>query len=443
LSRDRFERLAVLVLLTACGAGTAAGDGRDGGASSSTDAHSSRRMDGSGERDATSARDAAAEASLVDSAVDAADAGALDPTSEASSPIEYGVLLADTSHLMSDSVAGIRWAQIQLGWNDLEPTQGQYASSALNLTAIQKYRAAGWRIEVSFGLHYPPSWAAQIEPWVDQNGNTYASQPNWFNPQVQAKVAALIQHVIQGIGPGQIDAIRIGGLTDAGEMIYPVTPAYDYVAYSASALAGTAMAPKNPAPQCKPPSCTATDAETFYGWYVDALAAFGNFQVAAARAAGFTGDVQWLMPGVGVRPSWRASLIANGLDLHAQYPNDYDVSAGGCEWPRIMGDIAEKTSTVVIDCTSLNDSSAANANESSANVLEWSSAHWVAYNADLLGFRKSGENKGEDGDAGMALTFAKVNAYGYRKLMWAFDGQLYDGTHASLAEYATYIGEYP
>jgi hypothetical protein len=358
-------------------------------------------------------------------------------------PISYGVLEADPSHLAIDSDAGVRWAQVTVGWNDLEPTQGTYVASAIPLTTIQTYRSAGWKIELSFGLHYPPTWATLVEPWVDQNGATYTQQANWFNASVQKEISAEIAYVIGSIGPGNIDAIRIGGLTSAGEMIYPVTPAYDYVAYSASALSGTSLAPANPVPTCKPPTCGQADATTFYGWYVDSLAAFGNFEVAAARQAGFTGDVQWLMPGVGVRPSWLAMLLANGLDLSAQYPNDYDISAGGCEWPRIMGDIADKNAQVVIDCTSLNDSSAVGANESSSNDLDWSSAHWVAYNADQLGFRKSGENKGEDGDAGMALAFEKVTAYGYEKLMWAFDDQLYSGQYASIQSYAAFIRANP
>ncbi len=313
---------------------------------------------------------------------------------------------------------------------------------------VRDYRATGWKIELSLGLHdAPPDWALKLEPWTDQDGATYLDGPNWFNPTIQQEIASYIGVVMQTLGPDTIDAVRIGGTSAAGEIDYPLAPPpYKYTAYSASALAGTPLIAKNPVPQCKPPSCTASDAATFYAWYVTSLAAFCNFQVDKLRAAGFQGDVQWLMGGGGVTPALKSLLLSHGLAPTADLPDDSGVSAAGLDEPVLIAQIASKDAHTVITNTGINDSTTLGANETSTDVEQWSAPHWTAYNADLYHLRKTAENVGfqngvYDTAADMQRAFAEMTALGYGKLMWAFDTELRTAHGATIDDYARNIAQ--
>ena len=109
------------------------------------------------------------------------DAGSDAPSSPASGATthatpahpEFGVLAADLQFAKEDFAAGVRWALVTLDWESLEPVRGQLDTSTLPLDTIAKYRALGWKIELSLGLHEaPPAWALDLEPWQDQDGRT-------------------------------------------------------------------------------------------------------------------------------------------------------------------------------------------------------------------------------------------------------------------------------
>ena len=356
---------------------------------------------------------------------------------------QFGSLMTNPANIHSNYSAGLRWAEIEASWGAYEPSQGQYNRDALPISDIEAFKQAGFKVELSLGLHYPPGWAKTLEPWVDQKDRTYNAQPNWFNPIIQQAVWDVIHHMVADIGVENIDAVRIGGLHEHGEILYPEEPGYRYLAYSSSAMRGTSLIPANPVPAWRPGQASRNgEAKRFLNWYVGALAEFGNYQVRALRNAGFTGQVQWLMPGVGMQPNWRSELIANNLDLSRFYPNDYHISGGGAAWDMIIDKIEAKDVQTIITCTSLDDSTAQHANEGSTNVGEWSSAHWIAYNADRYNLRKSGESKGSDDYAQMQLAFRKMNEFGYEKLMWAWDDKLYNGQRASISNYATFIEQY-
>jgi hypothetical protein len=349
------------------------------------------------------------------------------------------VLSADPQYAAADYAAGVRWASVELDWSAIEPSRGQFVASAISTQDIAMYRAAGWKIELSLGLHgNPPAWALAVEPWRDQDGTSYSDGPNWFNTTMQHDIAAYIQFVVHTIGPANIDAVRIGGTSGAGEINYPEMPPYKYAAFSPSALAS------NPVPQCKPPSCSAHDAAIFYAWYVGALTAFCNSQVATLRAAGYTGDVSWLFAGGGVTPGLKQLMLDHGLAPVDDVPDDYHVAGGGIDEPEIIAHIADKGSRTIVTNTGVNDSTINGADEGSADPEMWSSPHWTAYNADRFGLRKSGENVGYQDDgydsaADMQHAFDTMTRFGYSKLMWAFDLQLRTEHGATIDDYARLI----
>ncbi len=74
----------------------------------------------------------------------------------------------------------------------------------------------------------------------------------------------------------------------------------------------------------------------------------------------------------------------------------------------------------------------------------WSAPHWTAYNADRYQLRKAGENVGYGPDgydtaARMQLAFDTMKAFGYSKLMWAFDLQMRTEHGATVQDYARLI----
>ena len=357
----------------------------------------------------------------------------------------YGVLAGDPQYADEDYAAGIRWVSIELDWAAVEPSRGAFDAGALSLDTIAHYRAAGWKIELSFGLHGdPPDWVLGIEPWRDQDGATYGDGPNWFNASVQQAIADYLAYVVQTIGPENLDAVRIGGTSGAGEINYPEMPPYKYAAFSPSALAGTALVPKNPAPQCKPPSCSAHDAPIFFAWYVDALAGFCNFQVATLRGAGYQHDASWLFAGGGVTPGLKQLMLDHGLAPTADVPDDYHVAGGGIDEPELIANIADKGEHTVVTNTGIDDSSVAGADETSADPEAWSAPHWTAFNADRFMLRKGGENVGYQADgydtaARMQVAFDVMDRFGYAKLMWAFDAQLRTEHGATVDDYARLI----
>lgn len=360
---------------------------------------------------------------------------------------EFGVLASDPTYAADDYAAGIRWASIELDWAAIEPARGQFDAAGIPTQRIATYRAAGWKIELSLGLHgNPPEWAATVEPWMDQTGATQTTNgPNWFSATVQKDIDDYITYVIQTIGPTNIDAVRIGGTSNAGEVDYPIgDQPYRYSAFSASALAGTPLIPKNPAPSCKPPTCSATDAPIFLAWYVDSLSKFCNHQVETIRTAGYQGDVSWLFAGGGISPGLKTLMLANGLGPSTEAPDDYGVASAGLDEPELIGKIADKGTRTVIVNTGVNDSTIATADEASTDPELWSAPHWTAYNADKYMLRKAGENVGYTADgydsaARMQLAFDTMKKYGYGKLMWAFDKEMRTANGAKIEDYKRLI----
>jgi hypothetical protein len=98
---------------------------------------------------------------------------------------------------------------------------------------------------------------------------------------------------------------------------------------------------------------------------------------------------------------------------------------------------------VIISCSSLGDSSAtyAHVNEHSPDPTQWSSAHWVAYNADRYSMPKWAENTGHNDEANMQIVVKQLNDFGYQALFWAFEPDLHSGQYATLDQYASIIAK--
>lgn len=327
----------------------------------------------------------------------------------------------------STIAAGASIRSLELGWDQYEPTQGNFAGAyiATQQAKLAAMVAAGASVVLDLGLQYPPAWAAAIRPMVDQAAHTVSVANTIWSATARTAAASYIARVFADLG-ATFYAVRLGSGVQV-ETLYPGNSGgtKSYWAYDADAQAAC------PVPGWKPGDASPNgEATTFWAWYVGQLVATANYLQSKVRLA-YSGTIHQLMPGQGVRPEQVAQLISSNL-------TDVTVLASerGAAWDTVVAGITNRAN-VVVYCSSLADGSGAN--EASTDKRQWSAAHWIAYNADLYGMSKAGENPGSSSYAVMQTMFAQASAYGYSPLLWAFESQLYGGVYATLYQYALLI----
>jgi hypothetical protein len=349
----------------------------------------------------------------------------------------YGVLQPASQHLSADWQAGIRARTLELGWDYYEPQDGTWDAGyiASRKAEYQAMRDAGFVVVLDLGLQYPPEWARTIRPWVDQYGNIYANQVNAiWSSTVRQKIETYIKRVFQDFGT-RFYGVRLGSGSFV-ETLYPDNRPgfqFSYWAFDADAMAS------NPVPNWRPGQASPNgEAQTFFTWYLQHLIDTVNWQQDVVRQS-FDGYIIQLMPGQGLRPNQWNALIASNL-----MPNGLNIYAAerGAVWDKII-DGMHNRSNVIITCSSLGDSSATDSHvdELSSDPIKWSSAHWVAYNADRYGMPKWAENTGHNDVANMQIVVKQLNDFGYQALFWAFEPDLHSGQYATLDQYAGVIAK--
>lgn len=331
--------------------------------------------------------------------------------------------LADTT-----IAAGIRIRTLELGWDAYETANGTFSASYISTqqAKLAAMRAAGADVILDLGLQYPPAWATAIRPFVDQAGNISSTFANSiWSSTVRSAIAVYIARVFSDLGTNFL-AVRLGSGSSA-ETLYPANSGAtkSYWAFDSDAQAAS------PVPGWKPGDASpAGQATTFWTWYVGQLVSTVNYLQTQIRLA-YSGPIQQLMPGQGVRPEQVAQLISSNLTDAAVL-----ASERGAAWDTVIAGITNKAN-VVVYCSSLADGSGTN--EASSDRRLWSAAHWIASNADVYGMSKAGENPGQNNYATMQTAFSQATTYGYSPMMWAFESQLYGGVYATLYQYATLI----
>jgi hypothetical protein len=372
------------------------------------------------------------------------------------------VLSADPAHLVSDTEAGIRLAEIDVLWASAEPTEGSFSASYLASmeSEVAQYHAAGWQVAISPGFQAPPSWVKALPDGqlVDQQGNP-SGTPNYeFSLAVRSASLSYLKTLIAALGP-DVNYYR-DGLDENGEMSYPTTTSNQWWAFDAAAQGND---PSNAAYSADPMGTwvpgtnsyqgqpvTTAEAQSFYNWYEGALESAEVATALAMRADGFSGPIELVMPGDGSEPTVVATRIAN--DLAPGLYDSYFTMNTGSDWQAILSDPAMKAvGNVVVDVSSVGDPSApsndrcspADSNVPLAQadpwVSGWSDTRWLAYLAKTNGYAVMGENPGNTGEAALPTIFALAQSCGLTALQWAWDDQLYDGVHASLAQYEAAI----
>ena len=373
----------------------------------------------------------------------------------------FGVLKANPEHLDSDRSAGVNMVEIGVRWDKYEPHRGtfdaQYRKSIMD--RIEQYRRAGFRISVATATQYTPAWivADKSLQVKSQFPDDYSGMANlFFDQSVRDEAERFIADVVQHAGP--VDYYRIG-LSHNGEMVLPVASRGQWWAMDPKAQGDI---PGRPSSISDPPykhwypgqplnghPSTRAELEKWWNWYFSALVDAHDWEAAAIRRAGFKGQLQYVIPGPGVRPTNLEDAFRRGLTFD---PADtYHLVNVGAAWYLLLERLHDRNA--LVDISSVYDTSGSpRGNHCSAadksidylhdpSVMSWSSTRWLSFLARKNGFKTIGENPGSDSAQAMEGALKLAQSCDLQGLQWAFDDELYDGKHASIADYAKDIRE--
>jgi hypothetical protein len=347
---------------------------------------------------------------------------------------------------------------MDVSWASAEPTQGAFSAPYLAEVEFEvaQYHAAGWQVAISPGFQSPPAWVEGLPDGqlIDQSGNL-SGTPNYeFSLAARSASLSYLKTLITALGP-DVNYYR-DGLDQNGEMTYPGTSSNQWWAFDAAAQGND---PSNAAYSADPMGTwvpgtstyegqpvTTTQVQSFYNWYEGALESAEVVTALAMRADGFTGQIQLVMPGDGSEPMIVTTRIA--ADLAPGPYDSYFTMNTGANWQAILSDPAMKAvGDTVVDISSVGDGSGASNDRCSPSDLSiplqqaepwvsgWSDTRWLAYLAKVNGYAVMGENPGNTDEADLSTIFGLVQSCGLTALQWAWDYQLYDGVHVSLAQY--------
>ena len=367
----------------------------------------------------------------------------------------FGTLETLPDRAATEAAAGVRLAELTLGWNVYEPEQGQFSTAyvAQRRAALDAFQHAGLQVVLGVALHYPPAWVFQYanSRFVNQYGGTAGEVNLVFNVALRHQAALFIDRLSKDFPLRQFAAIRVTSGGDP-EAMYPEERADGvhadaYWAYDANAQGGggrpDAIGPA-PMPGWVPGQrtwqghpVTAAMAGQWYAWYLGALDNEVNWQLQLYRSLGYTGSLQVLTPGVGTRPIQYAAAVAH--DLADQYDSSATLGRGAV-WDRFYEGLWQRRG-VVAYVSSLADGSGgddsclpgdARADWATQAVANWSAARFISAVADRLGLGKAGENPGEGttgyGSAMMVSAARQALSCGMSEEFWAHDANLYAGT---------------
>lgn len=397
----------------------------------------------------------------------------------------FGVLNAQPEHAARDHAAGVRAAEMEIGWDWYEPRDGVFSdvnspgSYAYQMKReFRAFRAAGLKVILGIGLQYSPGWVFNYRDshYMNQYGARAPGYPNLtFSQALRRKAEEYIARVNRDLGLNNFWAVRVGSGPQVETLLPEETAgghANGYWAYDAAAQGADANRPSsippNPYPGWRPGSRTyngqpfsAAQVGQWADWYLGALMDGVNWQLATYRNLGYGGYLHVLMPGWGNRPGEYAAAVGGYLDGTG---DSLQTMGRGAVWDRDIAKIADRTN-VVIDVSSVSDNSSQSAAIIGANlcqagdvgvdvndpqVMQWSSTRWISYNAHRYGMPTIGENPDPEAVVGrynvqmMQDAVRLVQSCGMQGLLWAFDGNLHDKTSpVTLSDYAKIVAQYP
>jgi hypothetical protein len=265
-------------------------------------------------------------------------------------------------------------------------------------------------------MQYPPAWVKGLpdsryvnqfkQPYLDERPGADIVN-GVFNPAIRELQAAYVAMVFGELGD-DFYAVRLGW-NYYGELGYPAAKFKDRVnCFWASDVHALKTAPVAWQPD------NAEQTRKYLNWYLDSLADYLKFQIATVRQH-YRGRLVVLLGSWGIRPA----MLDKGMD-----PNQTELSLG-YDFQRLVKAIDDRNTAV---CTTWIDADPRFGDDPPVRALaELARRHSI----DLWA-----ENTGRANGAAMRLSVDRARQYGVSTLVWAFEPDLFDGQHASLAELA-------
>lgn len=387
-------------------------------------------------------------------------------TPPAPAGMSYGVLSANAAHRTTDYAAGVRSCMYALHWNLWQPSSATRDNSyaAARKAEIDAYRGQGWLFGLDFGMHYGPTWVRSATGGTptDQNGAHPSGNPVTdivWNQACRDKAAAYIADAVSYIGLTGISYIKLSGTGSNGEAVMPKPVGSN--GWWIGSAAPTAAATANPLPGWNPGTSGHT-ASAIYGWYANyyhhQLINTLLWEIDTIRAVGYSGPILVAVPGTGTN-LWVYRHRIEDVSLAAASYDPFSTMNSGAVYQLTIPALAAR-SGVWIDCSSLADGSGSpkdnfpaaadlaiayppTAGSATENAMtNWSGARWQYYLATAVAspaLPMAAESTGGNTTAQMTLANNLALAINARVLLWAFDNELYDGTHASISDYDAII----
>ena len=297
----------------------------------------------------------------------------------------FGVLSStcDADRLAAERKAGLTAVAVTAEWSKFEPSPGAVDDAyAQALRArVDRCRNAGMTVLLGLGIQYPPQWVRGLDSgtFLNQNGDpSPASEPNIiFSGAVRAAAADYFRKLAAVVDLSSVSAIRIG-TSDSGEQGFPESLGKNYFwAFDRAAQTGIGIAsgmartplegwtPGQPTWNGRPVG--KAEVAAWYSWYAEASTSAVIWQMEQLDAAGFRGDYHLPTSGKGV--SAKEVDKAAGALLAKPVDGDGALSRG-LEYPVQFSTLAKTQqrygrARVVIDVTSIDDSSAVAGRQSS------------------------------------------------------------------------------
>jgi hypothetical protein len=356
----------------------------------------------------------------------------------------------DTGLLQQQYDAGVRVRLLEPEWDafqrggPLEWNQDAVAAMQRKIDTFVSY-GPDVKLVLDLGVQYAPTWVSSIDPLVDQYGTTWVDPRGgvnvYWSPRVRSHVSHYISRLFTTLNfRGRLWNVRVGPL--GGEMMYPNVHHPDrpesFWAFDSNAQA------QSPVPGWRPgqPSPNG-EAERFYYWYTDNLAATFNWFLSEIRRS-HSGFVSPVTPGGGMWPLAVDQLIRSNLTT-----TDPWWYGTGNYWYRIFPLMGVGDQMVMHWCSSVGDGFG---NDNDMFWWGWSSMKqqaWMAAEhkrpiyAENVGRNPFDTSGGADPRVTMRWIFESADAYDYAGIMWVRQADMLRPEYASLAQYAYMISLYP
>jgi hypothetical protein len=376
----------------------------------------------------------------------------------------YGVLENTPARAAQNFKAGARVAVIAVGWNRYQPARHQfnegYASEVRE--KMRAFRAAGFELQLSFGLQYAPAWIFDLPHarYKNQFGDEYKIAdaasgkqiPNGvWSQAVREAIAAYTERVFAELGTDW-HSVRLGGGW-YGELNFPdhnyAGKSNQYWGFDDAAQGRAPGLPFGVAPCPVPgwtpgtPSQNHESARRFAEWYMESLGNYHDWQIQLARRF-YKGNLAMLYPSWGIRPGQLKAAIEADLGGSTSPEKNGEIQRG-FDFERFVNGVSDPN--VIVYCTWL-DSNPAWSDEASTDPARWSPAHWLSHLAQRhpLRLRAWGENTGRNDRAAMQRTFERIEKYNLMGVVWAFESDLYapgDKGFATIEDFAANVARLP